>query len=165
MKISLSIILLLFLSVANAADQAPSCASPDHQAFDFWEGEWSVHNADGSLAGTNSIKKIQNNCVLEENWTSAKGGFTGTSLNFFNAEKKQWQQLWLDSSGGNLELSGSRIDNQMILRTVEAIDKDGNGYFHRITWTNNEDGSVRQLWETVTGDNISIVFDGLYSKN
>jgi len=31
--------------------------------------------------------------------------------------------------------------------------------FHRVTWTPNEDGTVRQLWETIT--DITIAFDGL----
>ena len=52
----------------------------------------------------------------------------------------------------------------MILRTEDAKAKDGNSYYHQLTWTKNEDGSVRQLWETKTGDKVTIVFDGLYNK-
>lgn len=164
MKALFSLILLTSLSAVHAEETTPPppCSTADHKAFDFWQGEWEVHNADGTAAGVNSIKKTQNNCVLKEQWTSAKGGFTGTSLNFYNTQKQQWQQLWLDNSGGSLELTGSRIGNQMIMRTEEAIDNEGNGYFHRITWTSNEDGSVRQLWETIKGEEITIAFDGIY---
>jgi len=37
---------------------------------------------DGTKAGQNSIVKGEGNCVLRENWTSATGGYTGTSINF-----------------------------------------------------------------------------------
>ncbi|MBC2845573.1 hypothetical protein [Winogradskyella flava] len=37
--------------------------------------------------------------------------------------------------------------------------------FHRVTWTPNKDGTVRQLWETITdGTDITIAFDGLYRR-
>jgi len=37
---------------------------------------------------------------------------------------------------------------------------------NRITWTPNDDGSVRQLWEVlnVTENKWTIAFDGLYKK-
>jgi len=163
MKYLLCLLFAISISAANAQTTDP-CSSDAHKAFDFWQGEWTVHNADGSFAGRNSIKKIQKNCVLSENWTSAKGDFTGISLNFYHTEKKQWQQLWLDNSGGRLELYGNRVADQMIMRTDEAIDKDGKGYFHRITWTKRDDGSVRQLWETVSGEKVTIAFDGVYTN-
>lgn len=163
-KLSALLMFTLFFGTAYADQAQTACSSDNHKSFDFWVGEWVVHNVDGSLAGNNSIQKTQKGCVVQENWTSAEGNFTGTSLNFYHKEKKQWQQIWLDSSGANLELKGNRIGKQMILRTDSAKNKDGKVYFHKITWTKNDDGSVRQLWETITGDEVSIVFDGLYTK-
>ena len=53
----------------------------------------------------------------------------------------------------------------MILQTDEETDKDGLIFYHRVTWTHNEDGSVRQYWETITeGKDIAVAFDGLYKK-
>ena len=38
-------------------------------------------------------------------------------------------------------------------------------FYHQVTWTDNEDGSVRQLWETFTeGKDVVVAFDGLYKK-
>ncbi len=164
MKKAMLMLYTLLIGVASADSTPPPCSSDEHQAFDFWQGEWVVKTPDGSLAGNNSITKIQNGCVLRESWTSAKGGFTGTSLNFYHQQKEQWQQIWLDNSGGNLELKGNRVGNQMILQSEKATNDKGNSYFHRITWTLNEDGTVRQLWETITGENITVAFDGLYTK-
>ena len=149
----------------NAQEKPCNCCTEKHAEFDFWKGDWSVTNADGSAAGTNAIVKIQDNCVLQENWTSAKGNFTGTSNNFYNYKTKQWEQIWIDNQGGSLHLKGNRTGNQMILQTDEENNKDGNPFIHRVTWTINEDGSVRQYWETITnGKDVTVAFDGLYKK-
>ena len=110
--------------------------------------------------------KIQNKCILRENWTSAKGNYTGTSNNFYNNKSNQWEQIWIDNQGQSLHLKGNRKNNQMILQTDEETNKDGKVFFHRLTWTHNEDGSVRQLWETITNStDVTIAFDGLYKRN
>ena len=42
---------------------------------------------------------------------------------------------------------------------------DGSQVIHRITWTPNEDGSVRQHWQTRRdGDAWNTAFDGLYVR-
>jgi len=62
-------------------------------------------------------------------------------------------------------MKGNKIDNQMILRTDDETNAEGKVFYHRITWTSNDDGTVRQLWETINDSTqISIAFDGLYKK-
>ena len=159
-RIILFFSLLFFLQV-NAQSSNCKCCTEKHAEFDFWIGSWIVTNPNGELAGKNEIKKIQDNCILQENWTSAKGKYTGTSSNFYNAQTKQWEQIWLDNQGGSLHLKGNRIGNKMILQTTESINKDGNPYIHRITWTTNDDGTVRQLWETITNDSEAVSYTHL----
>lgn len=164
MKLAMCII--LFSSVGlNAQSESCNCCSEKHSEFDFWIGEWTVTNPDGSLAGTNTIDKIQDNCILRENWISATPGITGTSNNFYNTTKKQWEQIWIDNQGGNLHLKGNRVENKMILKTDISKNQNGESFYHRVTWTKNNDGTVRQYWETIINDDsISIAFDGLYKK-
>lgn len=151
--------------MAMAQTNTCNCCTQQHKAFDFWIGEWDVTNPDGSPAGKNKIEKIQDNCMLLENWTSAKGNYTGTSQNFYNLKTKQWEQLWIDNQGGYLKLKGHRKGNQMILRTDNETDSSGKSFYHRVTWTANDDGTVRQLWETLTeGEDVVVAFDGLYKK-
>lgn len=155
--------ILLYTNTGLAQETSCACCTENHKAFDFWVGTWSVTNKDGTLAGKNTIIKSKNNCVVQENWTSAKGGFTGISTNFYNGSTKQWEQLWIDSSGGHLKLKGNRIGNQMILSSDTFENKHGVLNRNQITWTLNEDGSVRQLWEVLEGEKVvSVVFDGLY---
>ena len=54
----------------------------------------------------------------------------------------------------------------MILSSGDLPGKDGGIIQHRITWTDNEDGTVRQHWEVTKdgGKTYSTLFDGLYKK-
>lgn len=167
MRRSFFVLILLFHFVGQAQnEQNCNCCSENHRAFDFWIGEWDVVNSkDGSPAGSSIISKEEDGCVIRENWTSAKAGYTGTSLNFFNTQTEQWEQLWIDNAGASLKLKGSRVGNQMILASDEYTKPDGKKYWNRITWTKNDDGTVRQLWEVISeGEVTTIAFDGLYRK-
>ena len=165
-----TIFTIIFLSIftmsINAQDNNCKCCTDKYSEFDFWIGTWNVTNPDGTAAGKNDIDKIEDNCILRENWRSAKGKFTGTSSNFYNAKNKQWEQIWIDNQGGSLHLKGNKTGNQMILETDEETNDDGQIFYHRVTWTHNEDGSVRQYWETITeGKDVAVAFDGLYKRN
>jgi len=157
--------LIIFPLLGFAQDNC-KCCTPQHKAFDFWLGEWEVFLPDGNKAGENSIIKIQDNCILQEHWKSANPKFTGTSFNFYNSKTAKWEQLWIDNQGQHLKLYGNRRDNQMILKSEKFKDKDGNAVYNRITWTKNDRGTVRQLWETITLVNekelVKVIFDGLY---
>jgi len=165
MKNLLLLVLIVMTSTLNAQTNTCNCCNEKHAEFDFWLGSWTVTNPAGKVVGTNTIDKIQDSCVLRENWKSAGGKFTGTSSNFYNSKTAQWEQIWLDNQGGVLHLKGNRKGNQMILQSDVAKNAKGEPYFHRITWTLNDDGSVRQYWETITnGKDVKVAFDGLYKK-
>lgn len=142
------------------APAANPCATPERAQFDFWIGEWNVE-AGGQFAGTNTISREYGGCVLVERWTGAKG-LTGSSFNLYLPATRQWHQTWVDSAGSLLQLYGEFRDGAMRL----ASRPEGNGPLHRITWTPQADGSVRQLWESSTdgGANWTVAFDGLYRR-
>ena len=165
MKNLILLLTIIGFSSIYAQTNDCNCCTDRHSEFDFWVGTWTVTTSDGTVAGKNVIEKIQDQCIIQENWTSAKGKYSGTSNNFYNAKNKQWEQIWIDNQGGSLHLKGNRVGNQMILKSDEEKNKDGHPFYHSITWTNNADGTVRQLWETITnGKDITIAFDGLYKK-
>lgn len=160
-----SLVILFLMTSLSYSQNTNKCSSDKHTEFDFWVGSWNVSTPNGKPAGTNTIVKDQDNCLLRENWISATGGYTGTSINFYNGQTKQWEQLWIDNQGGSLHLKGKRVGNQMILESDELTNKEGKRFMHRITWTANDDGSVRQYWQTITnGKEITVAFDGLYKK-
>jgi len=155
---------LLLLAMLEAPGQTPGPPLPaEARQFDFWLGEWEVTNPAGKLVGKSRIESIAGGAGLLENWTSANG-YTGRSLNAWNAAGKKWQQFWVGSDGGVLELSGTIENGRMVL----AGESKGNGVrrLERITWTPLGDGTVRQHWEQSGdgGKTWTTSFDGLYRR-
>lgn len=144
----------------------PACEGEPFTQFDFWAGHWEVSQG-GQPAGVNHIEIIDGGCALLERWTSARGNFTGHSLNFFDRGTNRWRQLWVDSGGTVLQLEGSlrKADGKgkasMVLEG-ESPGPDGRLRKNRISWTPNEDGTVRQHWQVNTAGDWTTVFDGLY---
>ena len=103
--------------------------------------------------------------MLRENWTSASPGYTGTSYNFYNRRTDIWTQVWVDNQGGSLHLTGGLQDGNMVLSSSTVKNPQGQDVVHRITWTPNADGTVRQLWQMqVEGADWVVAFDGLYRR-
>ena len=60
------VFIVLFSTLGlNAQNSTCNCCTEKHSEFDFWAGSWTVTNPDGSLAGTNIIEKVQDNCILQ----------------------------------------------------------------------------------------------------
>lgn len=148
---------------ASLPSGAAACAAPEHRGFDFWLGEWQVRTPDGRLAGTNRIDREYDGCVLHEKYTTGRG-YSGESLNIYDAPRKVWHQTWVDTSGTLLMLEGGLRDGRMVLEG-QTTGADGVITRHRITWTPNADGSVRQFWESTGADGQwTVAFDGAYTR-
>lgn len=164
----LLLLVLLPTMTAIAQDDPPSCMTPAYRQFDFWLGDWNVYRPDGRLAGTNRVTSEFGGCVLQEHYENASG-YSGSSFNIYDAGRKRWHQTWVDTSGLLLELDGGLVDGSMVL-AGETVGADGTVTRHRITWTPNADGTVRQLWESraesddAESDEWTVTFDGLYTR-
>lgn len=162
--------LLLFLptacalavsSPAPAVESPPPCTSAEHRRFDFWIGTWEVRGAARPEAppGRNVISLEHGGCVLREEYSN--GGYSGTSLSFYDAGAGLWRQTWIDNQGQPLLLAGGWRDGSLAM-----AGPDGGAPADRITWTPNADGSVRQLWEKSAdgGATWTTAFDGHYTR-
>ena len=149
-----------------APSLTPPPPPPVNHEFDFWLGDWNVTTPDGKPAGTNRIESVSNGRGLLENWVGdpAAGGGNGKSLNAYNLSKKEWQQFWIGSGGGVLELSGGLVDGKMVLIGSHVVR--GATLNERISYTPNADGSVRQVWDQSRdgGKTWTNVFDGIYRR-
>ena len=168
-RFALLFFLVISLGVACEAQddtrQPCPCCGPEYRQFDFWLGDWITTTPDGKTAGTNNIVLLQDSCILQENWASAQGAYTGTSYNYYDRSDGLWHQLWIDNQGQTLDLKGTREGSQMILSSDPVKTPDGKMIVNRITWTAKPDGTVRQLWETSTDKGEwTVAFDGLYRK-
>jgi len=148
---------------AQDAGTSP-CSSPEAAQFDFWVGEWKV-TANDRLAGHNRITKILGGCVLLEEYRGERGGYEGKSFNYYDPTDGMWHQVWVDNGGLRLHLAGRFAGGKMVL-SGERRGKDGAPVTDRITWSANDDGTVRQHWETSgdSGASWKTAFDGRYEK-
>ncbi len=140
-----------------------SCTDPAHRQFDFLVGDWEVFQPNGKLAGVNRIEKKHGGCVLHEQY-STPTGYTGESLNTYDATRKLWHQTWVDNGGLLLLLDGRLVEGRMVLEGP-GQDAKGVAIRHRITWTPNPNGTVRQFWEsTDASGKWTVAFDGTYKR-
>ena len=157
------VLLLALMAQPTQPTRAPACQAAEFRQFDFWLGDWEVFTPGGSRAGTNSISRAYDDCVVLERW-SGTGGLEGSSFNIYTPASRKWHQVWVDSSGTLLQLEGEFANGAMRLQGTGLTAKGP--MLNRITWTPRSDGSVRQLWEISTdnGKTWQTSFDGSYRR-
>src|SRR5690348_14436342 len=94
----------------TSSQAGPSCSEPQQKQFDFWIGEWELTWPAGATGqaghGTNSIHRILNGCVVQENFSGGDSlSLRGTSLSTYDARSGKWKQTWVDNHGGYLDFS------------------------------------------------------------
>lgn len=152
----------LVASGAIARDSTAACEDPAYREFDFWIGDWDVY-ADDKLAGSNRITREYGGCVVHERYTTPRG-YSGESLNTYDVGRKVWHQTWVDNEGALLLLVGRASARRMTLEG-SSIAKDGKVTKHRIEWSANADGTVRQFWQSTDATGAWVTaFDGRYVR-
>lgn len=148
---------------AQGTPPTAPCTAPAYRQFDFWLGHWEVRGKAGRVVGTNRITAVHGGCALREQYDTGRG-YEGSSLNAYDAGRRRWHQTWVDSSGLLLRLDGGLVDGRMVLEG-ETTGAAGAPTRHRITWTPQADGTVRQLWESTDASGAwTVAFDGLYRR-
>lgn len=123
MRLAVTVILLI-LCATGYAQQKPFTPPSD---FDFWIGTWEVSwkNKEGAtVIGSNTISRILDGSVLQENFYDPNTGFKGSSLTVWSPTDSTWHQAWADNQGGYFNFVGSRDGEKRIFQTP-ATDKRG----------------------------------------
>jgi hypothetical protein len=144
------------ITTIQATAQKP-CSSPAYRQFDFWIGDWDVYAKNGTKAGDSKISVILDSCIILEEWTSANVAqglrYAGKSFNTWNRNTKQWQQTWVDNTGGTTEyLQGKYDDQKIIFQTKPFPFSKDTMAVRKLTFFNLSIDKVRQLGE-ITKDN------------
>lgn len=140
-----------FLFAEMQAAQPNPCSDAQQKQFDFWVGEWSLTwpgDKPGEVAhGTNSIKRILDGCVVEENFSGGNSmHLRGTSVSTFDGSGNRWKQTWVDNEGGYLDFVGEFSSGQMILQG-EAV-RNGEKILQRMVWKNISANELDWSWES-----------------
>lgn len=126
----LAIALLVPISLAAQAQQQPACTSPQHRAFDYWVGEWTVHDTAGRQIAESSIRRVAAGCAISEEWRPI-GGPPGVSLSWYQLADAQWHQQWVGGGGWIAWFDGGLVDGNMTLTSTP----DANGAITRMVYT------------------------------
>ena len=148
---------IVFSISSSLLAQTPCGANPVYRQFDFWVGEWDVFGKNGNKAGDSKISVILDSCIILEEWTSASKvqglTYAGKSFNTWNRSSRQWQQTWVDNTGGSTEyLKGKYADNQMQFITDPFYFKKDSLAVRKLTFYNLGTNKVRQHGE-ISKDN------------
>lgn len=142
----------------------PCLADTVRRHFDFWVGEWDVM-VNGNKVGENDITLAEDGCLLQERYTTP-GTFSGQSINYYNPLDQKWHQLWVANNGNVLDYTEVKKAEGMIQFIADFLNPAGVPTKSRLTFTANEDGTVRQLFENSSdgGKSWKPGFDGLYVR-
>ena len=141
-------------SIGQQANAPDPCAASEQRQFDFWVGEWDASwpgAKEGEVQhGSNSIKRVLDGCVVEENFSGGPDmHLRGKSVSIFDTRAGKWKQTWVDNEGGYLDFIGEFKDGQMILWR-EATRPDGTKILQRMIYKNIEPGQFDWSWEAST---------------
>lgn len=142
----------------------PCLSNPVSRHFDFWIGEWDVF-VNGNKVGENYITRAKGGCAIHENYITTRN-YAGQSINFYSPVDKKWHQHWVGSSGDVYNYMETKREEGMLQFVSDFMTPQGTVILSRLTLTLNEDGTVRQLFESSTddGESWSPAFDGLYKR-
>jgi hypothetical protein len=157
MHFSFLVILLCLVGRALFAQQSATgasappnpCAAPEQRQLEFWVGEWDLTwpgQKQGETGhGTNSIRRVLETCVVEENFS----GERGKSVSIFDTRAGKWKQTWVDNEGGYLDFVGEFKDGRMVLAR-DAVRPDGTRAIQRMVFKNITRNEFDWSWEAST---------------
>ena len=143
---------LVFSTWVALAQQTPKpCSEPEQKQFEFWVGEWELtwpgDKAGETAHGTNNIKRILDDCIVEETFSGGDSmHLRGRSVSVFDVRAGRWKQTWVDNEGGYLDFVGEFKDGQMILAR-EARSPDGSKVLQRMIFKNISAKEFDWSWE------------------
>jgi hypothetical protein len=147
---SLVFFILPLFAQAQSSPAPTPCEAPQQKQFDFWIGEWDLSwpgEKPGEMGhGTNSIKRIMDGCIVQENFSGGDSmHLRGTSVSVYDTNSHHWKQTWVDNEGGYLDFSGELKDGEMILQR-ESV-RDGAKILQRMVWKNISSQEMDWTWE------------------
>jgi len=139
------------LTAQQPATQANPCTVSQQKQFDFWVGEWDLAwpgaKPNETAHGTNSIRRIMDGCVVQENFSGGDAiHLRGISVSTFDTRAGVWKQTWVDNEGGYLDFSGEFKNGHMTLQR-EAV-RNGSKILQRMVWKNITANELDWSWES-----------------
>jgi hypothetical protein len=99
-RLALTLLVLSCVACArqnNTAAPPKPGSEPEQKPLEFWVGEWDLtwpgNNSGETAHGTNSIRRILDDCIVQENF-SGRDAMTmrGQSVSIFDVRAGKWKQ-------------------------------------------------------------------------
>ena len=115
--------------------------------FDFWLGTWTASWGDAGEHGSNLVRRMLNNFVVEERFDGRPGAdFQGMSVSVYDTHRGVWLQTWVDDAGSYFALEGARRGDEMVLFCDRHNDASRAAVF-RMRFHDIEADSFTWSWE------------------
>jgi hypothetical protein len=154
---------LLLAGCAARSPLSPGCEAAGYRQLDFRIGTFDVFTAEGVPAGTSMVRPVAGGCALEERWKGAIAG-TGWAYYAYDPGPGQWFLFFFDDAGNTLRLVGSTVGQDVVFEGDARFDVFSGS--HRMVWSRQPSGDVRQFWEYSTdqGEHWTTVLDGRHRR-
>lgn len=122
------------------------CRRDEHRQFDFWLGQYSAMDQDGSDAGENAIETALGGCLITEDYIGTDG-IRGRSLNAYDRATEQWIQTFVSELSTNYRLAGGLIGDEMVMTGDRLFVLPSGNLFpviDRVAWSELGGGEVLQ---------------------
>lgn len=144
-------VLIVMLNTIPLLAAPQPCSEPEQKQLEFWVGNWDLtwpgQNAGETGHGTNSVKRVMDGCVVQENFSGERSmHLRGTSVSLFDARSGRWKQTWVDNEGGYLDFTGEFKDGQMVLAR-DFVKPDGSKVEQRMVFKNITPSEFDWSWE------------------
>ncbi|HJQ69017.1 MAG TPA: tetratricopeptide repeat protein [Blastocatellia bacterium] len=154
-----------FKTILEGVDRnaRPCKYSDEAKQLDFWVGEWDVQ-INGQSVGANVIERLEEGCLIMENWTG-NGGGTGKSMNFYNPVTKKWRQTYIGNNQIVWEMSGEYKDGVMQY-DGEMLAAGSQPTTVRVKFYNLGPDKLRHTQDNLGGDGKTwtTVWDSIYVR-
>jgi hypothetical protein len=170
------------LSAVTAAAQTPTPAPsgppspppkpcltlPESRQLDFWIGDWDVSQTGKPVPPKPSRSHIEmsdDGCVINELYTTPVG-YSGRSLNAYDANTRRWEQFWVDNAGGLNHYVGHGRDGNMYYEAEFPPPGKTEPAKNKMTFFAQGKDQVRQLGEQSLdgGTTWTVTYDLTYRR-
>jgi hypothetical protein len=148
-----------------ASDSAPCSANLDSRQLDYWLGNWTVTNANGSEASTSKVYLSLDKCLVVESWDNSKGHI-GENMFAYSPGDKSWHGLFVDNQGHVHVFVDGKVESGTAEFYGPSRGPNGENVLNRIRVVRKTVNQVEQTWEKSTdnGGSWTTLFRLEYSR-
>jgi hypothetical protein len=170
MKFLCFFLTIQLLTYSNSQSQQLPCSDSVFRSLDFWVGEWDVYDKKGDKAGDSKVTVILDSCVILEEWSTLKPQknfyYKGKSFNLYNGASHQWQETWVDNTGGATEYLRGTASAGKVVFFADHVMGGKKEFMRRLSFIRINSNEVRQFAERSddTGATWTVEYDLKYLR-